>query len=131
MTGIEIATTAAITAAASGLTKIAVETFSDTGGGLLERLRSGVDERTRAFIFQAFQRYVGNYRYRHCQLKVLGMRQPVDLEEVYTSVRLLDSEGIRAFESLEALEKAYREQRRPQSTGSQGKAKPGVKLAKA
>ncbi|MEM6432269.1 MAG: NACHT domain-containing protein [Cyanobacteria bacterium P01_D01_bin.115] len=131
MTGIEIATTAAITAAASGLTKIAVETFSDTGGGLLERLRSGVDERTRAFIFQAFQRYVGNYRYRHCQLKVLGMRQPVDLEEVYTSVRLLDSEGIRAFESLEALEKAYREQRRRQSTGSQGKAKPGVKLARA
>ncbi|NEQ44363.1 MAG: NACHT domain-containing protein [Leptolyngbya sp. SIOISBB] len=134
MTGFEpaaIAATAGITAAASGLTKIAVEIFKDTSGGVLDRLRSGIDEQTRTFIFQAFERYIGNYRYRHCQLKVLGMRQPVDLEEVYTSVRLLDSEGISAFESLEALEKAYREQRRRQSTDSREKAKPGVKLAKA
>ena len=134
MTGFEpaaIAATASITAAASGLTKIAISVFEDSTAGLLDRLRGNLDERTRTFIFQAFEQYVGNYRYRHCQLKVLGMPRPVNLEEVYTSVRLLDPEGIKALESLEALEKAYREQRRRRLDDSEEKAKPGVNLARA
>lgn len=103
MTGFEpavIATTAAVTAAASSLTTIAVDVFRDTSGSFLERLRGGIDERTRTFIFQAFEEYVENYQYRHCQLKVLGMRRPVNLEEVYTSVRLLDSQNIKNLESI-------------------------------
>lgn len=135
MTGLEpaaIATTAAITAASSGLTKIAVDIFKDTSSGFLDRFRSGVDERTRTFIFQAFQKYVENYRYRHCQLKVLGMRRPVDLEDVYTTVRLLDSQAIQTLESIEALEKAYREHgRRGFRRGDEEKAQPGVNLARA
>lgn len=129
MTGIEIATTAAVTAAASGLTKIAIDVFKDTSRDFLGRRRSGVDERTQTFMFQAFQKYVGNYRDRHCQLKVLGMRRPVDLEDIYTSVRLLDPEGIKASESIEALEKAYREQRQRILSDSKTKTKPGVELA--
>ncbi|MBD2113976.1 MULTISPECIES: NACHT domain-containing protein [Cyanophyceae] len=130
MTGIEIATTTAITAAASGLTKIAIDVFRDTSGGFLEHLRGGMDERTRTFIFQALQKYVESYRYRQCQLKVLGMRQPVDLEEVYTSVRLLNTQDIKELESIEALEKAYREQGRRASSDSEKKAKPGIELAR-
>ncbi|MGJ3244725.1 MAG: NACHT domain-containing protein [Elainellaceae cyanobacterium] len=133
MTGLEpaaIATTAVINAAAAGLTKIAVDVFRDTSGGFFERLRSGVDERTRQFIFTALQKYVENYGDRHCKLKVLGMPKPIDLEDVYTTVRLLDATEVRTLESIASLEDAYRKQRQRRFRSSSGKSKPGVEIAR-
>lgn len=132
MTGFEPLAAAALTAAATGLTEIAVGVFSEKGSGLFGRMRSGIDERTQTLITTAFGKYVANYQERHCKLKVLGMRRPVDLEDVYTSVWLLDSQDIQTLESIEALEKAYRKQgqRRFSGTHKDG-AKPGVVLARA
>ncbi|MHC5720687.1 MAG: NACHT domain-containing protein, partial [Nostoc sp.] len=53
--------------------------------------------------------YDQNYKERHGILKVLGMPEPVELESVYTSVQFLDNDAIRSFESIENLEKLYRQ----------------------
>jgi hypothetical protein len=50
-----------------------------------------------------------NYENRNGTLKVLGMREPVKLESVYTSVQFLDNDDIHRFESLEKLEQFYRQ----------------------
>ncbi|GAB1544302.1 hypothetical protein NUACC21_69780 [Scytonema sp. NUACC21] len=52
------------------------------------------------------------YEKRYGILKVLGMREPVKLESVYTAVQFLDNEAIRSFESIENLEKFYRQANR-------------------
>ncbi|NEQ99426.1 MAG: NACHT domain-containing protein [Cyanothece sp. SIO2G6] len=132
MTGFEPLAAPALTAAATGLTKIAINVLSETGGRWLGRMQSGIDERTRTLITTALGKYVANYQERHCKLRVLGMRRPVDLEDVYTSVRLLDSQAIQKLESIEALEKAYREQGERRFSGNRmDGAKPGVVLAQA
>jgi hypothetical protein len=37
------------------------------------------------------------------------MTQPVDLEDVYTAVQFLDEQGVRIYESMQALEEGFRE----------------------
>lgn len=82
-----------------------------TGGDRMDRLGKLLDRKTQHLIFQASQHYIENYNERHGILKVLGMREPVELESVYTAVEFLDKWDIRQFESIENLEKAYRENR--------------------
>lgn len=68
------------------------------------------------------------YEKRHGTLKVLGMREPVKLESVYTAVQFLDDEGIRTFESIENLEKFYRQaNKRKFQSQVQGKQE-GIKV---
>ncbi|MBW4471158.1 MAG: NACHT domain-containing protein [Stenomitos rutilans HA7619-LM2] len=68
-------------------------------------------------IFDASGQYISSYADRHGILKVLGMTEPVWIEDIYTRVQFLGNEGIRQYLSLENLEQAYREtqQRRFQS----------------
>ena len=61
-------------------------------------------------IQKASEQYAWNYAKRHGMMKVLGMREPVPLESVYTAVQFLDRESISRFDSIEDLEKAFREQ---------------------
>jgi predicted metal-dependent hydrolase len=82
-----------------------------TGGDRMGRLGKLLDRKTQHLIFQASQQYIENYNERHGILKVLGMREPVELESVYTAVEFLDKWDIRRFESIENLEKAYRKNR--------------------
>ena len=69
-----------------------------------------------------------NYAERHGKLKVLGMREPVKLEDVYTTVQFLGEEGIKAFTSIDNLEEAFRQS---QTRGFQLKCKKqdGLKVA--
>ncbi|MEM6253145.1 MAG: NACHT domain-containing protein [Cyanobacteria bacterium P01_D01_bin.156] len=94
------------------------ELFSGTGEGLarlgLEILGKGsnvISSEFRQRWFNASGKYITNYKKRHCQLKVLGMREPVDLAKVYTGVKLLNDDDISEFESTEALEDLYRQTR--------------------
>ena len=57
---------------------------------------------------KAFRAYADKYQNRYGLLKLLGMSQAVQLESVYTPVKFLDQDSLRSFESLENLEKAYR-----------------------
>ena len=58
---------------------------------------------------QAFKEYADKYQSRYGLIKLLGMSQAVSLESVYTPVRFLDGSSIHRFESIETLEKAFRE----------------------
>ena len=65
------------------------ELFSGTGEGLarlgLEILGKGGSAASAEISqrwFNASGRYIANYKKRHCQRMVLGMREPVFLEQV-------------------------------------------------
>ena len=54
------------------------------------------------------QKYERNYFRRHGNLKILGMSKPIILGTIYTTVKVLDASLIKSYESVEALEKNYR-----------------------
>jgi hypothetical protein len=60
----------------------------------------------------AVGKYAENYEKRHGTLKVLGMPQPVSLEQVYTQVQLIPEREIYRFASVTELEKSFRESKR-------------------
>lgn len=80
----------------------------DSGEQFLQWLKKNSGDAKR-IIAQASEKYVQNYSDRHGILKVLGMREPVALESVYTTVRFLDRADLQRFESVESLEAAYRQ----------------------
>ncbi len=103
------------TVAASAVSGVAVPIFQSLWGGggkLLGLFGKTLDEKTRELIFTASNQYVQNYAERHGILKVLGMREPVKLESVYTAVQFLDNEARSSFDSIENLEKFYRQANR-------------------
>ena len=69
----------------------------DKGGKVLNWLGKTLDNATKQLLFQAFRKYVENYEQRHGILKVLGMREPVSLESIYTQVQLLSDCEIADF----------------------------------
>jgi len=85
------------------LTGLIFDTAKKAGGSLLQTIG---DKRT---ITKASGQYAQKYESRYGSLKLLGMQQAVPLESVYTAVRFLDELSIRQFESLQALEQAYRQ----------------------
>jgi NACHT domain len=65
-----------------------------------------------ALICSAFETYVENYKNCNSLLRVLGMFKPVELESVYTDVRLLNDTEISQTKFFREMETAYRENRR-------------------
>jgi NACHT domain len=107
MTGLEPFALKVAEEGAKSLAGIVVKFAWDGGGGLLKRM--DLKENIQQMIFSASRKYVENYVERYGKLKVLGMREPVKLEDVYTAVQFLGEEGIRAFASIDNLEKAFRQ----------------------
>ncbi|MGV0024234.1 NACHT domain-containing protein [Phormidesmis priestleyi] len=97
-----------IQAASLTLATIFSRVLYEGGGKLLTWMNKNLDGADR-IIAQASEKYVQNYSDRHGILKVLGMREPVPLESVYTTVKFLDRSERRRFESIESLEAAYRQ----------------------
>lgn len=91
---------------AGGLVSIVVDIAKKVGGSLVQ----SVGDRRQAA--EALKKYEVKYRSRYGTLKLLGMQQAIELEQIYTYVRFLDSLSIRQFESLETLEEVYREGQR-------------------
>lgn len=79
-----------------------------SGGKSLGVLSKNLNDNIK-LIRGASKQYARNYTKRHGTLKVLGMPEPVNLESVYTAVQLLREQDIIRFESIEALEKTYRQ----------------------
>ncbi|MBD2296436.1 NACHT domain-containing protein [Anabaena sphaerica FACHB-251] len=67
-----------------------------------------LDEKTKNLIYQASKQYILTYQKRYNRLRVLGMQQPVNLDDIYTEVQCLQPDEIGKFESITALEKNYR-----------------------
>ncbi len=81
-------------------------------GSLLEgggRAFNQLGDTLQQKIYLASKQYDQSYIERHGILKVLGMREPVLLESIYTNVQFLDHEAVQGFESIEALERIYRQ----------------------
>lgn len=73
-----------IGAAAKGLTDIVVKPVSEV-------LNRRLDEPFQQFLYDVFGKYIQNYNERHGLLKVLGMPEPVQLEDIYTAVQFIFS----------------------------------------
>ncbi len=92
--------------------------FIEKGWKGMAKIGKMLDIKTQQIVFEASRQYIKNYTERHGTLKVLGMRESVALESIYTKVQFLHNNDVRRFESIENLEKAYRESRSFQSQNS-------------
>ncbi|WP_421656326.1 NACHT domain-containing protein [Leptothermofonsia sp. ETS-13] len=117
-----------IPAATLTLASIFSRVVCDGGGKFFSWIKEK-DEDPQQLIERASEQYVQNYTARHGILKVLGMREPVPLESVYTAVQFLDRDGISRFESIEDLEKAFRQQGDRSFQPKNSKKQDGLKVA--
>ncbi len=96
-------------AATAGLNALVTEIIKGQGSNIITRfLNWDVGQAAQQKYFNASGQYIKNYAEQHGRLKVLGMREPVSLESVYTAVQVLDCENP-TFSSIDGLEKAFRE----------------------
>jgi hypothetical protein len=80
------------------------------GEGLIARLMNrDVGKDLRDVVFKAAGKYIESYTKRHGKLKVLGMKDPVELDEIFTTVQLLGEDEFQQFATIDDLEKLYRE----------------------
>jgi thiol-disulfide isomerase/thioredoxin len=71
-----------------------------------------LDQKTKKLIYQASKQYILNYQKRYNRLRVLGMSQSVNLDDIYTEVQCLQPDEIWHFESVKGLQKFYRQNNR-------------------
>ncbi len=90
------------------LGELAIQASWSSSSGWLEKINRGDSLRQQTLM--AMQKYVQTYAERHGQLKVLGMRQAIPLEQIYTNVQFLGPDNL-LFESLDTLENNYRNAR--------------------
>lgn len=117
-----------VPAAAITLASIVTRVVCDGGGKFFSWVQAQHEDPER-LIQQAAESYAWNYAKRHGVLKVLGMREPVSLESVYTAVQFLDRDGISRFESIEDLERDFREQPERSFQKKNSKKQDGLKVA--
>jgi NACHT domain len=118
MTGLE---TIGFTAAAKGLTDLVIKPIGEV-------LNKRLDEPFKQLIFNAFGKYIQNYNDRHGILKVLGMPEPVKLEDIYTSVQFLGESRLWQFDPLR-LEEAFRDTQERKLQPKWGQTRDGLKVA--
>jgi hypothetical protein len=107
----------------ANLGKLAIEVASKMGAGM------HLDKAAQQRWYSATGEYLRRYHKRHCQLQVLGMSKPMDLEAVYTAVQLLDPGEIRCFETLEGLEALYRKAGKRKLKGDPKGKESGITVA--
>ncbi|MCE2718937.1 MAG: NACHT domain-containing protein [Dolichospermum sp.] len=92
-------------------------------------LGSDLDQKTKKLIYQASKQYILNYQKRYNRLRVLGMSQSVNLDDIYTEVQCLQPDEMRNFESVTALEKNYRHNGSPRLTNEKSARENGITIA--
>ncbi|WP_103667983.1 NACHT domain-containing NTPase [Pseudanabaena sp. BC1403] len=96
------------------LVAIALEVLKDSGKKEGENIfaswmKRDVGKDLQDVVFKAMGKYIESYTKRHGKLKVLGMKDPVELDEIFTTVQLLGEDEIQQFATIDDLEKLYRE----------------------
>lgn len=56
-----------------------------------------LDQRKKELVYQVAEQYIINYNAKHNKVQILGMKNPVDLESIFTSVSILSPQNIRRF----------------------------------
>ena len=82
-------------------------------------------------VIAASRSYIENYLKWQCQIKIMPglMKEPLDLEKIYTAVKLLDDESRQIFLGLEELEETYREKGRRSFSTNQAERLGGMAVA--
>jgi hypothetical protein len=76
---------------------------------LFDFIGKGLDwGKEKGAALRATRKYLKTFTGRHGQVKVLGMSHPVPLSSIYTRVKILSPEHLRAFRSRDALERDFR-----------------------
>jgi len=75
----------------------------------IDILGSALSSREKELVFQAAEQYIINYYRRHNKLQVLGMQQPVELDNIYTAVQFLSPEQVWQLADIQDLEEIYRQ----------------------
>jgi hypothetical protein len=96
------------------LVAIALEVLKDSGkkeseGFIARLINRDVGKDWEDVVFKAAGKYIESYTKRHGKLKVLGMKDPVELDEIFTTVQLLGEDEVQQFATIDDLEKLYRE----------------------
>ncbi|WP_434684730.1 NACHT domain-containing protein [Pseudanabaena minima] len=96
------------------LVSIALEVLKDSGkkeseGFIARLINRDVGKDWEDVVFKAAGKYIESYTKRHGKLKVLGMKDPVELDEIFTTVQLLGEDEVQQFATIDDLEKLYRE----------------------
>lgn len=92
----------ALETAITGLVGISLKVF---GQYLENKPLKSVEQQ----IYNWSEIYAQNYYKHHGQIQVLGMSQAISFDDIYTNVRIMDAETVKISESVERLEKVYRE----------------------
>jgi hypothetical protein len=106
----------------------AIEIFNslvDSSGKIVDQL----NESFQQIVFQASKQYNQNYIERHACVKVLGMREPITLDAIYTDVQLVDSSVSRRFHTLETLDQFYRNTQKRRFHPTPERRLPGLHIA--
>jgi predicted NACHT family NTPase len=101
---------ALITGLATSIGKVAGESGLKLFGQSGEKLLDGAGKLTQQGLYLLMpiaQKYFENYTNRHGQFKILGMKEPLSIESVYTQVNF-HPDAIQAHQSLNADEQAFR-----------------------
>ncbi len=132
MTGLEAFIAAAsepfIKAIVTTVTTGGIKFVGKEGSNLLDRA-GNLTQDARSLFRPIAHKYIKNYKERHGILKVLGMRESVDLDDVYVSVQLLNPEDLKAFESVDNLEDLYRQSKTRTFQSRDLEKKPGIDIA--
>ena len=118
-----------LAAAVSGVAVPIFQSLWGSGGDLVEKFGKNFDQAAKTKIFKFSNKYAQNYAERHGILKVLGMREPVKLESVYTAVQFLNDDAIRSFTSIEQLEEVYRQGKGRKLDSQDCQKQPGIEVA--
>jgi energy-coupling factor transporter ATP-binding protein EcfA2 len=105
------------------------EALWGSSGKVLGLFGSALDEETQQTIVAACKQYEQNYVEQHGILNVLGRREPVPLESVYSAVQFLDIKAIPSFESVETREAAYRQAQQRSDRNKDYPKQDGLKVA--
>ncbi|BAT53248.1 signal transduction protein [Nostoc sp. NIES-3756] len=114
----------------SGVATPLIQSLLTGGSQIISKAGKSLQEREiKSEVDAAAREYEDKYQKRHGILKVLGMRQPVTLESVYTAVQFLNDDAIQSFESIEKLERLYREAKNRRFTSKDAPKQVGIKVA--
>ncbi len=125
MTGIETLFGAAI----AGISKIITDTVVEYGKGFLKE--HDIDLFQKKVIEKATAKYIERYISENGKLKVTcaQMDEPVDLENIYTSVRFLDRTDLNYIESIDTFEELTKRSLNKGFEGPDHKKRKGIDIA--
>lgn len=94
-----------------------------------EMANKPLDKKIESIIYNASHQYFHNYTNRHGIIKVLGMSEPVPLEDVYINAQLLDGWLPTNIDSMGNVDAKYRRKKQRRFGFGEYKKRSGIQMA--